>query len=467
MYDIIKKQNSERFAQTIRKSCDAIFDIPNIDKIVKYAGTDAKPILSYLHSLQNTKFDEQEEYIDPITLLDKAGYNAYVANTLKKQNEIKKYFAPGEKLCTFDDPNRFKIYHIINAVHKDVANIKRSDFKTPQREDKYGTSVISIQILKTGGFISIKNRYNATVENPDNTFYSNPDNIISGLGASLRNFFGTDFTPSWRELPNGYRLIGNQICKFNEEIDNVYIGENFYIKNDKITEINPDYEFMLGRGMILNIKNRTVKNIVSESDDNLPALENTIKSGKINTIKHKNGSRSFYVNKKHILDVFDNEIVWVNVSNAPALTLKNFYNLGGCFNFSNIKNINLCNLNLYHVSQMKFNQVESLYMSAPQKMYGNFDFSGVNNLKIFIVNFSNTNELKFNKNAESIHLNMVYGIYNKLDFSNVKRLNMHNVDLSNVPEIKLNPNGNIYLDKVTLNSGKNILTQYRNNIKIR
>jgi hypothetical protein len=106
-------------------------------------------------------------------------------------------------------------------------------------------------------------------------------------------------------------------------------------------------------------------------------------------------------------------------------------------------------------------------MSAPQKMYGNFDFSGVNNLKIFIVNFSNTNELKFNKNAESIHLNMVYGIYNKLDFSNVKRLNMHNVDLSNVPEIKLNPNGNIYLDKVTLNSGKNILTQYRNNIKIR
>ena len=74
------------------------------------------------------------------------------------ENAIKQYFAPDEELCTFRDPSRFQRYHIINAVRKDVDKIKRGN--PPQRDDEYGTSVISIQILKTGGFISIKNRYN-------------------------------------------------------------------------------------------------------------------------------------------------------------------------------------------------------------------------------------------------------------------------------------------------------------------
>ena len=75
---------------------------------------------------------------------------------MEKQNAIKKYYAPGEEICTFRDPERFKRYYIINAVRKDVDKIKRGN--PPQRDDEYGTSVISIQVLKTGGFISIKNR---------------------------------------------------------------------------------------------------------------------------------------------------------------------------------------------------------------------------------------------------------------------------------------------------------------------
>ena len=52
MYDIIKKQNGEHFAKAIRNYDNGIFDIPNIDKIVKYAGRDAEPILNYLISLK-------------------------------------------------------------------------------------------------------------------------------------------------------------------------------------------------------------------------------------------------------------------------------------------------------------------------------------------------------------------------------------------------------------------------------
>ena len=35
MYDIIKKQNGERFAKAIRNYDNGIFDIPDLDKIVK------------------------------------------------------------------------------------------------------------------------------------------------------------------------------------------------------------------------------------------------------------------------------------------------------------------------------------------------------------------------------------------------------------------------------------------------
>ena len=222
MYDIIKKQNGERFAKAIRNYDNGIFDIPNIDKIVKYAGRDAEPIMQYLISLKNIKIVETGNPQNPFELLNKAGYDAYVADTLGKQNAIKQYFAPGEELCTFRDFNRYLNYYIINAVRKDVDKIKRSDFKNPQREDEYGTSVLSIQILKKGGFISIKNRYNHTVDNCDNTYNSNPDNIIAGLAEAFKHYFNVNFSTRTVLLPECYVLISGQICKYNSEINNIY-----------------------------------------------------------------------------------------------------------------------------------------------------------------------------------------------------------------------------------------------------
>lgn len=52
VYDIIKKQNGEQFAKQIRNYDNGIFDIPNIDKVVKFAGRDAEPLMQYLISLK-------------------------------------------------------------------------------------------------------------------------------------------------------------------------------------------------------------------------------------------------------------------------------------------------------------------------------------------------------------------------------------------------------------------------------
>ena len=462
MYNIIKKQNGERFAQTIRNFHSGIFDVPNIDRIVQYAGNDAEPIMDYLNFLRGIKIEKHNTYTDPITMLNAAGYDAYVADSLEKQNAIKKYFAPREELCTFDDPYRYKACYIINAVHKNIDKYKRADFVNPKCDDEYATSVISIQISRSGGIISIKNRYN----NSDNTFCSNPDNIINGLSASLMNFFNIDFSSKWKELPSGYQLVDKHICKYNQEINGVYFGDGFYIKNEEIVKINKDYEFLLGRGLILNLKKRTVSNVASTTDE-MTALESAIKSGKINSIKYPNGLRYFYVNKKHILTVLNDEIVWMNISDSPKLTLSYFQNLSGSFDFCNIKNICFHGLNLYHVSQMKFKYINSLHFTAIKNMCGLFDFSGVDNLEILFGDFSKSNDLKFNTNAKSISLKIVSGLHKMLDFSNVENLDMNAVNLSKVPEIKLNPYGKIHIDENTLISGNKILAPYLDIIKVR
>ncbi len=238
MFDIIKKQNGERFAKAIRSYDGGIFDIPNIDEILKYAGKNPKTIIKYLSSLKGINIEDDGIKRDPFELLSLAGYYAEYADTLEKQNNIEKYFTPSERLCTFDDPTRYKQYYIINAVKYNATELNRTDFKHPKREDEYGTSVISIQILKKGGVISIKNRYNHSIDNPDNTYNSNPDNIIYGLSAAFKNYFNVDFSSQQEPLGKNYVLIKDKILKYNYEVNNVYYGKDFIASGDQIYGID-------------------------------------------------------------------------------------------------------------------------------------------------------------------------------------------------------------------------------------
>ena len=258
----IEKQNGKIFARVMRGDDSAIpegstpfqnvnlLDTPDLVNMLRYAGKDPNdaieliPVIKERRDIALRKIEtKQESFEDPIKLLDMAGYNAFYVKTLEQQNSIKKYFKPSEKLCTFRDPDRYKKNYIINAVKKNVDDIKRSS--QPQREDEYGTSVISIQILKTGGAISIKNRYNHTVTNPDHTFNDNPDNIIPGLSAALKHKFGVDFVVSNSKIPKDYIFIHNQLIHYNYEINNVYFGDNFYLNGSDITELDEKHEVML------------------------------------------------------------------------------------------------------------------------------------------------------------------------------------------------------------------------------
>ena len=489
MYNIIKKQNGERFAQTIRNFHSGIFDVPNIDKIVKYAGRDAKPILKYLVSLNNPKTIKQDAHQDPIELLDKAGYDAYIADTLEKQNAIEKYFAPTEKLCTFDDPDRFRKYYIINAVRKDIDKIKRQDFKKPQREDEYGTSVLSIQVLKTGGFISIKNRYNHTVENPDNTLNSNPDNIIMGLSDAIRHHFNVNFSASMVRLPNGYYLIQNKIIKSNSEFENIIFGADFYVKDGHIIELDKNSQLMLGNGFVYDAKSKKILDYVSLATNvsRLMVDADFLKDKKVKVIKNHDGSRSLLADGDIFFTVQDGIMNYINPKGSNVVSLR-YFRLRGDYDFSdvkeldlhnadfssanslilpkaatkidlrglvfppatvdfsNIKKLDLCDADLTNITKVIFprnaESIECLNGGLPENA-PDIDFSGAKNLMLYsIPNIDKIKNITFPKNAESItcFFGGVRVGFDMMDLGGVKRLSITHTNLSKVRQLILPKN---------------------------
>ena len=119
--------------------------------------------------------------------------------------------------------------------------------------------MISIQMLKTGGFISIKNRYNHTVSNCDNTFDSNPDNIIVGLSRSLKRFFKLDFLARDDFLPINY-VYQNAIYHYHTERENIYFGDGFYVKDGVVFEVDKNSQLMAD-GFVIDLKKKDILNI--------------------------------------------------------------------------------------------------------------------------------------------------------------------------------------------------------------
>ncbi len=313
VYDQIKKQNGEAFAKAIRNFDSGIFEIPNLPEILKYAGRDAEPLLFYLEALKKKAEEFQGPYQDPIKLLKKAGYDAFVADTEEKKNSIAPYYAKGEEICTLKDPKRHQTYFIIHAIKKGADKLHRRDFTHPNRQDEYGTSVISIQILKTGGFISIKNRYNHTVPFCDNTFDSNPDNIIKGLSHALKQFFKVDFSvKEGLSLPNGY-VYQNGIYKYHIEEDNIYFGDGFYLKDGQVVEIDRDSQ-LLADTLLIDLKKKNLFSPLKSSRMNCLALKREIKD-KILQVKNVKGTKILFADGKEVLRIREGKIVSLTLQN--------------------------------------------------------------------------------------------------------------------------------------------------------
>lgn len=203
-------------------------------------------------------------------LLEEAGYLFYECHTEEEIQRFKKYYQENEELCTFNGGRLNKCY-VFFAVKKNVQDIKREYFLKPRREDEYGTSVISIQFSKGKvNTLSIKNRYNHVVNNPDATFSNNLDNIISGLtNAFIREYnLNINYNLGQNNLINGLSnyVLGNdgKYYRYNYEIDNIYYcSDNIIIDNmevkklDKIKYILIDYFLIdLGQKKIRLCSNR-------------------------------------------------------------------------------------------------------------------------------------------------------------------------------------------------------------------
>ncbi len=143
----------------------------------------------YIYDKANIKDTEvkEEETRTPKEILEEAGYDIIECTTEEEIQSFRKYYRADEELCTFNG-GRLDSCYVFWAVKKGAENIKRSD--KPRREDEYGTSVMSIQFNKEGlCTVSIKNRYNHTVENPDATLGNNLDRIASRTNGKLCKAF--------------------------------------------------------------------------------------------------------------------------------------------------------------------------------------------------------------------------------------------------------------------------------------
>ncbi len=156
-------------------------------------------------------------------VFNQAGYNRVIFDDKEAINECKKYYRSGEVICTYNNlQDRMSEYHMIVAIKKDIEKIERSI--NPNRDDEYGTSILNIQIAKNGSHMSIKNRYNHTVGQPDSTLNNNLDMLYIGLQSMVLGYYG--FASINSTKAHYYKIvnIGGVYLKYHTEKNNVYFG---------------------------------------------------------------------------------------------------------------------------------------------------------------------------------------------------------------------------------------------------
>ena len=209
----------------------------------------------------------------PKELFDMAGYILYDECRCEKDiQKFEKYYSNDEELCTFKG-GRLNKCRVFFAVKKNIDEINRENFETPQRQDEYGTSVLSIQFTKDGtNTLSIKNRYNHTVNNPDATFSNNLDNIMPGLTDSFEKYYGIvqKFKNNKFELPGYIRGNDGKIYKYNYEIDNIhYCPNNVVIDNLKVKKFDKE-KYIIIDYFILDLQNKKISLYDESLHDSFP-----------------------------------------------------------------------------------------------------------------------------------------------------------------------------------------------------
>ena len=275
---MIKKKYGEELMHLCRKLFPTILETPNLlysilEEHFGFSKTLASDIIennliedfkNYINSFTSKLIRLKEVEETPEELLKKTGYNLYECKTEKDIQKFKKYYKNGEELCTFNGGRLDKCY-VFFAVKCDVQKIKREDFQNPKRQDEYGTSVISIQFSRgDSNTLSIKNRYNHTVNNPDATYGNNLDEITLGLRQSFEKLLserGLTLNSSNIEafyIPGYVVADDGKYYKYNKEFNgNYYCPGNVIIDHGNVIKLEPEKQELIDY-FILDKENKTL-----------------------------------------------------------------------------------------------------------------------------------------------------------------------------------------------------------------
>ena len=216
------------------------------------------------------KTDNQDVKETPEELMKKVGYRLYKCETYEDMLKFKNYYSHGEEICTYEDLQRINTHTIFWAVKDNVDKIKREDFKNPERQDEYGTSVISLQFTKgLESTLSIINRYNLSVKYGDATFSNNLEKICVGLTASFKKFYGITLVKGRQkfELPGYVVDKKGTYYKCNCKINGTYYcANNIVIKDGVAKQFKPE-QYIIADCYVFERKNKTVEVLSNNKQD--------------------------------------------------------------------------------------------------------------------------------------------------------------------------------------------------------
>ena len=303
----------------------------------------------YIFSFVDVEKRIKEEKVikSPEELLDEAGYKLFVCHNEEEIQSFKKYYAPGEELCTFHG-GRLERCYVFFAVKKNVDEIKRENFTHPERQDEYGTSVISIQFTKdSSNTLSIKNRYNHTVNNPDATFSNDLDNIIPGLTESFNKYYNLHVDSDIRsfELPNYVKANDGKYYKYNYEENNIYYCPNNIVIDYFDAKEYDKSQYLIIDDFILDMTNKNmysyVRNSLFYSSVSLLALSKSI--GEIESIRVEKdkdtGNKDIIINGDIIIGINSQSQIIKYINNRVTKIEDCFFNNNNTLEYLEMNNV--------------------------------------------------------------------------------------------------------------------------------
>ena len=287
-YEAIKKEYGERVARFCREIVPELFEYPGLlPQILEKSFAphsalyDDLKILgkfnvrNYLYSRINIDEPKFTTNKSVRQLLREAGYSLYECETVNDVLEFKKFYAPGEVLCTFhnDIEERFRDSAYFFLVTDNAFSLNRNNYKNPSRDDEYGRSIVCLQIDRDYHFIKMTTRYNHAVDLADSMFSNNLDNIIPGLTDAFEREYGykinqTDNISSGDLSVLSYIETDEQILyKYNSLTNNkYYCPNNIVIDDGRVVQLDKGSKVLLDY-FVVDFHDKSISAYDSEIND--------------------------------------------------------------------------------------------------------------------------------------------------------------------------------------------------------